>query len=370
MRYARFLGTTLSAWVLALALGCSGSDDGNGSVRVTLVDGPINGFLEVKVNLQRLEISGPGGWTTLAVPNKTVDLLTLTGGVTEVLTDGTTLPEGRYQMMRLVLGPGNSVKLADGTVVPLETPSALQSGLKLPLSFAVEAGTTKDVWIDFDAARSIQIVRTGASSRYILRPTIWAYDKLATGSVSGTLTANDGAPLAGATVTAQVFQNNQPVVVRTVQTRDNGGFTLDLLPVGGTFHVVSQPVVGSTAYEAKASGGFAVSTDSPTFTYNAAFAPATATGTVTVGFNTPAGDGQHDLVDLVQTLNGSPFVVRSGVAVVASGTESLTFDLVPTGTYTVRATRVTLATDGSVSSATATSASFSVASGGTSVVSF
>lgn len=370
MRISRSFGTGLSTLALLLALGCSGSDDGNGTVRVTMVDGPINGFLEVKVNLQRLEISGPGGWTTLAVPNKTVDLLTLTGGVTEVLTDGTTLPEGRYQMMRLVLGPGNTVKLADGTVVSLEVPSALQSGLKLPLSFEVEAGTTKDVWIDFDAARSIQIVQAGASSRYILRPTIWAYDKLATGSVSGTLTANGGGPLVGATVTAQVFQNDKPVVVRTVQTRDTGAYTLDLLPAGGTYHVVSQPVVGSTSYEAKASAGFAISGSSPTFTYSAAFAPAAATGTVTVGFATPAGDGQHDLVDLLQTLDGNTFVVRSGIAVVASGTESLTFDLVPTGTYTVRATRVTLASDGSVSSSTATSGSFSVASGATSAISF
>lgn len=370
MRFAHPLGTCLPALALALALGCSGSDDWNGSVRVTLVDGPINGFLEVKVNLQRLEISGPGGWTTLAVPNRTVDLLTLQGGVTDVLTEGTTLPEGRYQMMRLVLGPGNTVKLADGTVVPLETPSALQSGLKLPLSFEVEAGTTKDVWIDFDAARSIQIVHAGASSRYILRPTIWAYDKVATGSVSGTLTANGGAPLAGATVTAQILQSDKPVVVRTVQTSDTGSYTLNLLPVGGTYHVVSQPVAGSTAYEAKASAGFAVSESSPTFTYNASFAPAAATGTVTVGFTNPAGDGQHDLVDLLQTLNGSTFVVRSGIAVVASGMESLTFDWVPTGTYTLRATRVTLAPDGSVSSTTAASASFTVASGATSTVSF
>jgi hypothetical protein len=86
------------------------------------------------------------------------------------------------------LGSGNTVNLADGTVEPLKVPSGMQSGIELIVNFDVAPGTTKDVWIDFDAAHSIQVVMAGMSGQYLLRPTCWAFDKTATGSIHGTLT--------------------------------------------------------------------------------------------------------------------------------------------------------------------------------------
>ncbi len=45
-------------------------------------------------------------------------------------------------------------------------------------SFIVAAGTTSDVFIDFDAAHSIQLKTAGSSSQFILRPVVKAFDPL------------------------------------------------------------------------------------------------------------------------------------------------------------------------------------------------
>ncbi|HJU84622.1 MAG TPA: DUF4382 domain-containing protein, partial [Holophagaceae bacterium] len=304
MKPARLLLTPLiAASALGLFLGCgsSGSGGGSGSMNVHLVDGPINGYTAINLNIQKLEINGPDGWVTLSTPNKTVNLLSLTGGVSETLAAGVSLPVGHYGQMRLVLGSGNTVTLSDGSTVDLTTPSGMQSGIKLVVSFDVQAGTTEDVFIDFDAAHSIQVVQTGASNKYILRPTLWAFDQVVTGSISGTLTDSvSGSALAGATVYAETLDGSgNPAIARTVVTDASGHYTLDLLPVGGTYFVVSQPLVGGAAYDAQASQGFSITSGGAVFTFNGAFTAATATGGVGGSFATAASTDQSDTVDLI-----------------------------------------------------------------------
>jgi hypothetical protein len=329
---------------LALFAACGQSSDGTGTINVKLVDGPISGYKEINLNIQKVEIAGESGWITLGEPKQTFDLLTLTGGVTATLVNGKTIPAGHYTQMRLVLGSGNTIMLSDGTVADLTVPSGMQSGLKLLVNFDVQPGTTRDVMIDFVAAHSVQVVETGTSTQFILRPTIHVVtDFLATGSISGTFVDGSGAPLAGAEVTAQELGGaGVPAVVRETVTAADGTYTLDLLPAGGTFYVVSQPVVNGHAYGARASGGFTITSTSPTFVYNAAFTLVSATGTVN-GTITPAATG--DLVDLLQTLapggsGSATFVLHSRVPVVAT-TETYSFLLVPPGSYFVRATRGT-----------------------------
>jgi hypothetical protein len=297
--------------------------------------------------------SDASGWVTLSSPNQTYNLLALTGGVSATLAHGVTLPAGHYTQMRLVLGGGNTLKLADGTVVDLTTPSGMQSGVKLIFNFDVAAGTTKDVVIDLDAAHSIQVTQTGSSAKYILRPTVHAVDVAATGSISGTLSDGTGAPLVGAEVTAQTLDGlGNPAVVRSVFTDANGHYTLDLLPVGGSFYIVSQPVSAGQAYTAKASTAFAVTTATPTFTYNASFTAAITPGSVSGAITPLATSADSDVVDLLQSLSpggtgsAATFIVRSGVATVGVVDETYAFDLVPTGGYQARATRTTLASDG------------------------
>lgn len=361
---------------LALLTGCRSSSDSDGSMSVRLVDGPVNGFSEVNVNIQSVEIRGNGGWIILGAPNKTINLLSLVGGVSETLASGTTLPEGNYSQMRLVLGTGNTVRLADNSVVPLTVPSGLQTGIKLVVNFTVAAGTTKDVWIDFDAAHSIQLVQAGASKQYLLRPTVWAYDKVVTGSISGTLTDSGGSPqpLVGATVMAEVVDGaGNPVVSRRVQTGANGAYTLDLLPVGYTYYVVAMPRVGAAAYDAKVSQAYSLTTTNPTFTYNGSFSVAAGVGTVDGAITPTATLLQSDRVDLLKSLStgggSQTFVVESTLGVVNGG-ESFSFTSVPAASYTLRGIRTTDNGDGTSTSAPAVyvNTPFSVTNGATTTV--
>ncbi|WP_257305793.1 DUF4382 domain-containing protein [Geothrix campi] len=358
---------TLAGLGLALLMACSGSSSsggGSGSMNVHLVDGPISGYQEINVNIQTVEINSNGSWITLGTPNKTLNLLSLVGGVDETLVAGATLPAGHYGQMRLILGPGNTVKLADGTVVPLKVPSGLQSGIKLIVNFDVVAGTTKDVWIDFDASHSIQVVQAGMSGQYILRPTIWAFDKIATGSIHGTLTdATTSTGLPGATVYAETLDGSGKArIARSTVTDANGAYTLDLLPVGTTYYVVSQPLTGSaapfTAYDAKASEAFALTDTTPMFTYSAAFTANASTGGVGGGLTPVATSSQNDQVNLLQSLVTSSgtfsFIVRTTMATVGTSTETYAFTTVPIGTFSVQAVRATLNLDGTTTTTTST----------------
>ena len=355
---------------LALLVACSGSGSGGGSnvpygtMNVHLVDGPISDYQEINVNIQTVEIASGSGWITLGTPNKTINLLNLVGGVEETLASGATLPAGSYGQMRLVLGTGNTVKLADGSVQPLKVPSGMQSGIKLIVNFDVAAGTTKDVWIDFDAAHSIQVVQAGASGQYILRPTIWAFDKLVTGSIHGVLTDSaTSAGLAGATVYAETLDGSgKASIARSTVTDATGAYTLDLLPTGATYYVVSQPNTGTTAtpkvYDAKSSDGFALSATTPTFTYSAAFTANASIGGVGGGLTPVATSSQSDLVNLLQSLTTSSgshtFIVQTKMATVGTSTETYAFTTVPIGTYSVQAVRTTLNLDGTTTTTTST----------------
>jgi hypothetical protein len=363
-------------------LGCGGSGSGNstlgsgaGAMNVHLVDGPISGYSAITVDIQSVAIAANGVWTTLGTPNKTVNLLSLVGGVEEMLASGASLPAGHYDQMRLLLGSGNSVTLADGSTHALKVPSGMQSGIKLNVSFDVAAGTTKDVFIDFDAAHSIQVVQAGMSGQYLLRPTIRCFDQVVTGSISGKLTdAANGTGLAGAFVFAETFDGSGNArIARSTVTDATGAYSLDLLPVGATYYVVSQPQVGTApaaAYDAKASDAFALASGTPTFTWSAAFNADAGTGAVGGAITPMATSDQSDTVNLLQALatpaSGSfTFIVGTGMATVGTSTETYAFANLPAGTYGVQGLRTTLASDGSTSTSTSTVQPAVVAAGAT-----
>lgn len=368
------VGSAVVALGVLGLMGCGGgsSSEPTGRMSVTLVDGPIDGFEQINLDIQSVEIRGAGGWITLGTPNKVVNLLDLTGGVTQTLASGATLPAGTYGQMRLILGPNNTLKPVGQALQALKVPSGLQTGVKLIVNFQVEAGSTKDVWIDFDAARSVQPHQTGNGS-WMLRPTVWAYDKVATGSISGTLSSG-GSPVAGAWVTAQVLENGSPRVIRRALSSATGSYQLDLLPLGIPYFVVSQPVVGTNAYSAQASGALTLTGSAPLATANFVFQAASATGSVSGSFQSPAGTDQHDEVELLQSLPSGAatyaFVVRGTNATVTPQGESYGFSLLPSAGYQARATRWTLAPDGSLSGVPTLSPTFTVNGGQTTTVNF
>src|SRR5206468_10684987 len=89
----------------------------------------------------------------------------------------TPLPAGHYTQLRLVLVPNsgssplaNSVVLSGTTTeIALDTPSGIQSGIKLIHQFTVDSGQRVDLLLDFDACKSV--LQTG-NGTYKLKPVI------------------------------------------------------------------------------------------------------------------------------------------------------------------------------------------------------
>ena len=82
-----------------------------------------------------------------------------------------TLPGTTRRELRVVVQPNaNSVVLTGTTTeLPLSTPSAVQTGIKLINQFDVMAGQNADLMLDFNACQSI--VKRG-NGTYLLKPVI------------------------------------------------------------------------------------------------------------------------------------------------------------------------------------------------------
>ncbi len=156
-------------------------------MNIYLTDGPGN-YKAVWIDIQKVMIkastdSSDQGWTAVPLLRPGLyNLLDLRNGRDTIL-GGVSIPAGRVSQIRLVLGDSNSVVLNDGTVVPLKTPSAQQSGLKLNVDANLTAGIPYALVLDFDAARSI--VKAGNSGQYILKPVIRTFAKAAGGAIQG-----------------------------------------------------------------------------------------------------------------------------------------------------------------------------------------
>jgi hypothetical protein len=204
---------------------------------------------------------------------------------------------------------------------------------------------TADIWIDFDGAHSIQLNGAGNSGKYLLRPTVFAYDRAVTGSISGTLT--DGASgLPGATVMAEVLDGSgNPSVVRSTLTDGSGKYTLDLLPVGSAYYVVSLPVTGSGAglkvFGPRASGPLALTASAPVQSFSAAFTADSALGAVSGTVTPLAGADQSDTIQVIGILGGQSFILGSTVAALGGSAETFSLANLPAGPYALVGVRTT-----------------------------
>ncbi len=135
---------------------------------IHLTDAP-NNYDAVNVDLQQVIVKGNGG--TDSVEMSTIagiyNLLDFQNGV-DTLIANTVLTVDTIKQVRLVLGENNTIEVA-GDTFDLKTPSAQQSGLKIPLNIPVADLDQYDLTLDFDAMESV--IETG-NGQYILRPVI------------------------------------------------------------------------------------------------------------------------------------------------------------------------------------------------------
>jgi len=335
-----------------VSLGC-GSDGGGGgtpvarpgTVSVSLTDAPACGYEAVVVKVAKVRIHQSSteddpdgaGWKDITLdPPRSINLLELNdptqGNKGLDYLGETQVTAGHYTQLRLVLeknlgggNPSNYIVLEGGDPnklsdrIALDTPSGIQTGIKLIHQFTVESGHRVDLLLDFDACHSI--VHTG-SNKYKLKPVIKVIPYELNG-IEGFVHKD----LVGSHVIVSAQVNGE--IIRAVVPNSStdpdfrGKFFLPRLDPGdydvvitadghATAVITEVPVPTSTSITP-------VSTQSTAFTLQNSSTQVISNGVVTL---TPEDDDGAVIVAVKQTLNSTPPVVvtvKSVVAAVVTG---------------------------------------------------
>jgi hypothetical protein len=233
-----FMRNKMYAFVLIIPAlvfsSCNNDKDeiGTATLKVRLTDAPGD-YEAVFVDIQGVEIHASEtpditkGWVALkGIRPGIYDLLTLTNGI-DTLIASDIIPAGKLSQIRLILGDKNSVKIG-GKILPLKTPSAMQSGLKLQVNTTLQDGIVYTLLLDFDAARSI--VKSGGSENYNLKPVIRTILEARSGAIKGLISPAQN---------AAVFAIAGTDTIGTF-TDKNGYFLVKGLEAG-TYQVIFQP---------------------------------------------------------------------------------------------------------------------------------
>lgn len=201
--------------------------EGNAKLALRLTDAPGD-YEAVFIDVEAVEIKYNGNQDDLilAIESGIYDLLELTAGVNVLLYDDE-VPAGRISQIRLILGDDNTI-VVDGQTLPLATPSAQQSGLKINVKQDLEPGILYEFILDFDVDKSIVAQGNGG---YSLKPVIRAITTAESGAISGNILPDNILTL----VTA--INNDYEV---SSYTNSEGEFLLSGVP-DGVYTVTIQP---------------------------------------------------------------------------------------------------------------------------------
>ncbi|MHB8828615.1 MAG: DUF4382 domain-containing protein [Syntrophales bacterium] len=314
-----------AAALIFLIAGCGGGGDsspqaGTGTLGVSLTDAPAGGFTAVNVTISKVRVhksssasENDAGWTDITLaPARKINLLNITNGVLDDL--GTTpLSAGHYTQLRLVLVATNGTNLANSVVltsdpateIALDTPSAVQSGIKLINEFDVASGQRVDLVLDFDALKSVVARGNGT---YLLKPVI----KVVPTQLNGIDGFVDTAIL-GSNVLVSAQSNG--IVMCSAAPNQLGEFFLSRL-APGNYDVV---ITANGRATAVITGVPVASTASTTIvsTSSARFTLPTSTtknvnGAITLN---PASTTAATFVTAMQTFGSSPIVTVTSKAV-------------------------------------------------------
>lgn len=230
--YQKIITTIIVVSAIILSLSsCTTTPVKNATFSVRLTDAPAN-FQQVLIDIQsaQINVAATGvtdNWLSLPIRSGVYNLLDFRNGMDTLLAK-IELPAGQITQMRLVLGSNNQVKIND-QLYTLDTPSAMQSGLKFNINAILTEGVDYQLWIDFDAARSIVAKGNGG---YNLKPVIRTFTKATSGAIKGVVSPVAAAPYVTAIASGDT--------IGTISGSD-GKFLLRGI-AAGTYKVVFQPV--------------------------------------------------------------------------------------------------------------------------------
>lgn len=226
----------MAATVLTLGLtlaACSPGENPDpqttGQAKVVLTDAPASEAESLMVTFGRIELIPAGGddadRVVIAEEGGSFDVLTLRNGTLADLGVAD-VPVGAYSQVRVIVDDA-TIDFDDGNdPYDVFVPSGAQTGLKISMDppLVVEEGSTSTAILDFDADRAVVETPPG-SNDYNLVPTgIRAVAQAETGVVTGVVTDEATASVAGATVTA--YRAGEMEVVTATTTEADGSFQL------------------------------------------------------------------------------------------------------------------------------------------------
>jgi len=276
--FAAFL---IGTFALAACSDSSGTGTGMLTVRLTDAPFPFSSVARVDVFVIRVDArtaattdaqtadeTNHDGWTTVATPNASINLLDLQNGKTLALGE-TPLPVGTYQSFRLILDTSkSSITLTDGSKPPIFFPSAGQSGIKVNLTEPVDVtGSGSTLILDFDIGRSFVMRGNNAANGFNFKPVINAVAQL-TGSVTGSVHANSTAGAVVPNASVDVLPAGSAVdysgdIIRSATTDADGKFTIAFL-VPGTYALRATPPTASGFKPALLTGGLTITSGQAT----------------------------------------------------------------------------------------------------------
>jgi hypothetical protein len=305
-------------------------------------NGPVPGLQEVNVTILSLAFRRESSeWQAVPLPVTELKVNLLDPAPIQ-LAPNERLPAGTYTAFRLTLGPHPTVKVADGTLYPLQLPPDLAKGIPLRGPLVIDPSGRVDSWLILDLLTAVGPLPPCAGVPTFCPAIALIRQKALTGSVTGTvLDQATGAPLPGVGVSARSLAQPGPgdPLERRTLTDAHGSFTLDLLP-GGPNLVVTQPQVGTTTYEAAGLEVAVVPGRQQPTTVTLACTPCPAPGSVLGSLRSPLTPGRRALVELFRAPEGggARFAVRH--AILHPGQHDYAFTQVPQGRYLVRVTQL------------------------------
>jgi len=180
------MAITLLASSLAFT-SCNKDDDNNDGAKarlgIRLTDGPAD-YDAIYLDIRQVEIITDANANVVLTPYRPgiYDLLRLRNGIDTLLLNADIAP-GTISQIRLILGTENSI-VVNGVAHALNTPSAQESGLKLNIHETLVAGRSYEIFLDFDAAKSILLTGNG---EYKLKPVIRAFTAETNGRIKGSV---------------------------------------------------------------------------------------------------------------------------------------------------------------------------------------